>query len=125
MGIDYMQGSGMLVTLDQMFSLITKDNYKTVMWSISHAGNWMDEYTEQDLTELQELPFRLEKGFSYKQFMEWFEQFHAVTGEAGKYGGDCSFENGFYIINHIQRLFWSIKISMSIQKRMSMFMGIL
>lgn len=93
MGIDYDQGSGILVTLDQMLTLITEENYKLAQNGIMFAGSEIEEWSEKDCSELTQIS---SKEYTYKQFMEWFEKFHEIKGEPGKYGGDAEFANGFY-----------------------------
>lgn len=93
MGTDYNNGSGFLVSLDQMLSLITEENYKLAIIGLGFARQETEEYSEQDCS-LMTVP--MDNDYTYKQFIKWFEEFHTVKGEAGKYGGDCEFANGFY-----------------------------
>ena len=90
--MDTNNGSGLFVSLVQMLSLITEENYKLAIIGLGFARQEAEQWSEQDCS-LMTVP--RDNDYTYEEFINWFEAFHNVNREAEKYGGDCEFANGF------------------------------
>lgn len=82
MGIDYYNQSGMLVRLDQMIQLITKDNFQSLVKICCDHDPCGSEFKI------------VPQVVSYDDFIAALEELHKCIGEAGKYDGDARLANG-------------------------------
>jgi len=99
MGTDYSSSSAVIVDLDSMLGkeVINGKNKQAILEVIqSFVDAKMDEQYTSDETKvyLQKLNY-LPSNITLKHLRELLEEFHVIKGEAGKYGGDCHWANGF------------------------------
>ena len=96
MGTDYSSGSAIIVDLDGMLSLINGKNKKAVLEVIQSFADkemeseYIDDNTKDSLKRLDNIPTNI----NLVDLRGLLEDFHEISGSAGKYSGDCHFTNG-------------------------------
>ncbi len=98
MGTDYGSGSAVIVDLDSMLRIINGKNKQAVLEVIQ---SWVDKQMESEHTCEESKKYlgtlnNLPSNITLKHLKELLEEFHVIKGEAGKYGGNCRWANGFY-----------------------------
>ena len=97
MGTDYGSGSAVIVNLDSMLGIINGKNKKAVLEVVqSFVDKHMDdEYTSKQNKKYLGILNNLPSNIKLADLRELLSDFHVIEGEAGKYGGNCRWANGF------------------------------
>lgn len=95
MGIDYSAGHAMCLEIDNMVRLINGKNKKAILEVIQSfhdsvvGGQYTSEKAKKSVAALNNIDSKIK----ISDLKELILEYHAVTGEAGKYEGSCHFKN--------------------------------